>query len=374
MNLEYFIGALSVLMSSLFFSPLETEHKLNVYKTFKGRSGRRLNFLCTFSLLHVSRLCMCIASFCSHIFVAATFCNHMHVDASFCIHMHVASFSVLTDQQFVDHERQYLASELEKSICSNQKMSHLQSILFKEKSLLQEENENLKHIIAEKDVALEDIEREYRTLQDNSRTKIENNDSLQLHLLKTQQLCKDNAEKSQMIIQYQHQIIMLKDDQDLLHKEITSLKLKNSSLLKKMNDLKTDYDWQRSCSQRLSEQVDQSKDELKQLRKEKEVRKKIFDLQFELAQVNEEKDDALHKMKEYREVTSALKVKYDKLKQEKNEEAERRGEVGCINLHLEICLKVLDTSRSYFKLLATIHWLMLLQTLKRKSIVGTRVY
>ena len=241
-------------------------------------------------------------------------------------------------------------------------MSHLQSILLKEKSLLQEENNNLKHTIAEKDVALKDIEREYRTLQDLSRTKIEHNDNFQLHLLKTQQLCKDNAEKSQMIIQYQHQIIMLKDDQGLLHKEITTLKLKNSNLLKKMNDLKTDYDWQRSCSQRLSEQVDQSKDELKQLRKEKEARKKIFDLQFELAQVNEERDDALHKMKEYREVTSALKVKYDKLKQEKNEEAERRGEVSCINLHLDICLKVSDTSRSCLKLLATIYWLMLLRT------------
>ena len=85
-------------------------------------------------------------------------------------------------------------------------------------------------------------------------------------------------------------------------------------------------------------------------------------MQFELAQVNEERDDALHKMKEYREVTSALKVKYDKLKQEKNEEAERRGEVSCINLHLDICLKVSDTSRSCLKLLATIYWLMLLRT------------
>lgn len=77
----------------------------------------------------------------------------------------------------------------------------------------------------------------------------------------------------------------------------------------------------------MSDQVDKNKNELEELRKEKETNKIIFELQFELARVTEEKDNAIGKMKDFRDVTSALKVKYDRLKQEKYEEAEKRGEV-----------------------------------------------
>lgn len=239
----------------------------------------------------------------------------------------ILSLLVLADQQYVDHERQYLAKELEQSVGSNHRMSLLHSMLLDEKNSLQEENEKLQRIIEDKNQEIEETQLELQNLQSMLYEKIENNEDLKQQFFIAQHLCKDNAEKSQLVIHYQHQIITLKDEKDLLDKEITTLKLRNRNLLDKMNCLKTDYDWQRTRSETLSDQVDKNKNELEELRKEKETNKIIFELQFELARVTEEKDNAVGKMKDFRDVTSALKVKYDRLKQEKYEEAEKRGEV-----------------------------------------------
>ena len=45
----------------------------------------------------------------------------------------ILSLLVLADQQYVDHERQYLAKELEQSVGSNHRMSLLHSMLLDEK-------------------------------------------------------------------------------------------------------------------------------------------------------------------------------------------------------------------------------------------------
>lgn len=231
---------------------------------------------------------------------------------------------MLTDQQFVDHERRYLATELEKCVGTNYKMSHMQSKLTKEKCFLQEENEKLKQIISEKNLHIEELETDLKNQKNILSFKSDKNNNLDEYLLKAQQLLKENAEKSQLIIQYQAKIMAMRDEQDLLNKELTELKLRNSNLLQKMNYLKNDYNFQRSCSERLSEQVDQSKDELKQVRSSN---KKLVGLQFELARVTEEKDEALHRVKEFRDVMTALNIKYDILRKEKSKEAEKCGQV-----------------------------------------------
>ena len=160
-------------------------------------------------------------------------------------------------------------------------------------------------------------------------SKNDKEENLNLCFMKSQKLLTENAEKSQLIIQYQARIMAMRDEQDLTEKDMAVLKMKNSSLMQKLKDLKTDYDWQRSCSMRLSEQVDQSKDQLKQ---ERLSSKKLFALQLELARVTEEKDAALDRVKEFREVMTALNVKYDILHKEKYKEAEKRGQVGLLTI------------------------------------------
>ena len=81
------------------------------------------------------------------------------------LHKLVNLFIVLTNQQFVDHDRKYLASELEKSVSSNHRMSHMQSLLTKEKCLLQEENRDLRQVISEKNLEIEELEKKPQNLK-----------------------------------------------------------------------------------------------------------------------------------------------------------------------------------------------------------------
>ena len=145
-------------------------------------------------------------------------------------------------------------------------------------------------------------------------------ESLTRYLLKAQ----ENAEKSQLIINYFARTMAMKDEQEMLHKEIKALKVKNSNLLQKLDILSSDYKWQRSRSELLSRQVQQRKTELKDVQLSK---KKLFALEFELARVTEEKDAALQRVKEFRDVMTALNIKCDILHKKKFEETERHGQV-----------------------------------------------
>lgn len=76
----------------------------------------------------------------------------------------ILSLLVLADQQYVDHERQYLAKELEQSVGSNHRMSLLHSMLLDEKNSLQEENEKLQRIIEDKNQEIEETQLELQNL------------------------------------------------------------------------------------------------------------------------------------------------------------------------------------------------------------------
>lgn len=232
----------------------------------------------------------------------------------------VTVFIVQTNQQLLDHERKYLASELEKLASTNYRMSQMQSKLTKEKCLLQEENRKLSQVIAEKNFEIEELEKNLINQKTLLSVKPNKEESLTRYFLKAQ----ENAEQSQLIINYLAKIMAMKDEQEILHKENNALKMKNNSLLQKIDDLSSDYKWQRSRSELLSRQVQQRKTELKDVQLSK---KKLFALEFELARVTEEKDAALQRVKEFRDVMTALNIKCDILHKEKFEETERHGQV-----------------------------------------------
>jgi len=133
----------------------------------------------------------------------------------------------------------------------------------------------------------------------------------------------ENAEKSQLIIALQAQMLASKGDNEGTSRVISELTKKNENLMQQVKDLTIGYDWQRQRSNRLSEQVDQNKTEL---RKVCTVNRKIHELKFELLRVKEERDDAERKVKEFRSAVTELNVSYDMLQQQQYSEAEQRGQ------------------------------------------------
>ena len=96
----------------------------------------------------------------------------------------------------------------------------MQSLLTKEKCLLQEENRNLKQVISEKNVEIEELEKNLMDQKSLLFDKPNKEESLTRYLLKAQ----ENAEKSQLIINYFARTMAMKDEQEMLHKEIKALK------------------------------------------------------------------------------------------------------------------------------------------------------
>ena len=196
----------------------------------------------------------------------------------------------------------------------------MQSKLTKEKCLLQEENRKLSQIILEKNFEIEELEKNLTNQKCLLSVKPNKEETFTRYFLKAQ----ENAEQSQLIINYLAKIMAMKDEQEILHKENKALKIKNDSLLQKINDLSSDYKWQRSRSELLSRQVEQSKNELKDVHLSK---KKLCALESELTRVAEERDAALQRVKEFRDVMTALNIKCHILRNEKFVEAEKRIEV-----------------------------------------------
>ena len=196
----------------------------------------------------------------------------------------------------------------------------MQSKLTKEKCLLQEENRKLSQIILEKNFEIEELEKNLTNQKSLLSVKPNKEETFTRYFLKAQ----ENAEQSQLIINYLAKIMAMKDEQEILHKENKALKIKNDSLLQKINDLSSDYKWQRSRSELLSRQVEQSKNELKDVHLSK---KKLCALESELTRVAEERDAALQRVKEFRDVMTALNIKCHILRNEKFVEAEKRIEV-----------------------------------------------
>ena len=196
----------------------------------------------------------------------------------------------------------------------------MQSKLTKEKCLLQEENRKLSQIILEKNFEIEELEKNLTNQKCLLSVKPNKEETFTRYFLKAQ----ENAEQSQLIINYLAKIMTMKDEQEILHKENKALKIKNDSLLQKINDLSSDYKWQRSRSELLSRQVEQSKNELKDVHLSK---KKLCALESELTRVAEERDAALQRVKEFRDVMTALNIKCHILRNEKFVEAEKRIEV-----------------------------------------------
>jgi len=228
----------------------------------------------------------------------------------------------IADKMLLDFDRQYLVQELEKSTATAQSMAYMQSKMTKEKTLLENQVRDLQIQMKERDELVEELTLEIN-LKDKFISSKENSQELKNAYLQSQSLLIENAEKSQLIIALQAQMLASKGDNEGTSRVISELTKKNENLMQQVKDLTIGYDWQRQRSNRLSEQVDQNKTEL---RKVCTVNRKIHELKFELLRVKEERDDAERKVKEFRSAVTELNVSYDMLQQQQYSEAEQRGQ------------------------------------------------
>lgn len=227
----------------------------------------------------------------------------------------------MTEKAVMDFDREYLVQELKKCSESNHKMTYVHEKLIREKIMMEKK---LEDVARERDELFEDLQvalegrngelKEDETVDNEARNCIK----------QIQDLLQVNFEKSSIIICLQSKLLESNQIFDACKKNNEELRLRNENLMQQVRDLTINYDFQRTQSKRLTEQVKQSKCELNRA---VTAKGEIHSLKFELARVKEEKEEISHELQEFKEVVAAMNVKFDILKKEKTNEEERRGEV-----------------------------------------------
>lgn len=244
----------------------------------------------------------------------------------------VIPWSVLTDKQLLDYDREYLVKELAKMCEANTTMAYMQKKLMTEKHLVEKKYGELMNERVNQDAVIKDMQAELDRKLESSVRKTDDWKELQKYVNHCQELTRDSVEKSNIIINLQSRLLAVTEDIENNTKRNEELRRKNESLMQQVRDLTINYDWQRTQSKRLYAQVDQNNDAL---RKANSTQNETYQLKFQLAHVTEERDEALHRMNEFKNVMQALNVKLDMLQQEKSSEELTRGQVSEQHLQMK---------------------------------------
>lgn len=228
----------------------------------------------------------------------------------------------------MDFDREFLVQELQKQAETNRKMTYAHEKLIRDKIAMEKK---LEEISRERDHLLDDLQIALqRRSHDNDDALASTDDcydeNVRNYTQQIQELIQASFEKSSIIIHLQSKLLEAKEMFDACKRNNEELRSKNENLMQQVRDLTINYDFQRTQSKRLTEQVNQNKCELNRVATTK---REIHALKFELARVKEEKDAICHELEEFKEVAVAMNVKCDMLQKEKTCEEEKRGEVGC---------------------------------------------
>lgn len=145
-------------------------------------------------------------------------------------------YLVVADKMLLDFDRQYLVQELEKSTATAKSMAYMQSKMTKEKTLLENQVRDLQIQMKERDELVEELTLEIN-LKDKLISSKENSQELKNAYLQSQSLLIENAEKSQLIIALQAQMIASKGDNEGTGRVISELTRKNENLMQQVKDL-----------------------------------------------------------------------------------------------------------------------------------------
>ena len=233
---------------------------------------------------------------------------------------------MLADKQLLDYDREYLVKELTKLAEHNRSLSYMYSRILKEKNVLEKHLDETKSEIQGKNELVEELHGEIENIRELAMKKDGSSEDMQICFAHCQELIRDNSEKSNIIIALQSKLLSINEGIEMEKKRNEEVLFKNENLMQQVRALTIDCDWQRTQSKRLSEQVDQKSGD--NLRKTAEVKRETYRLKFELSRVTEEKDAAVHKLEEFKNVMSALNARHDILQQEKCNEEEKRDQVS----------------------------------------------
>ena len=192
----------------------------------------------------------------------------------------------------------------------------------KEKSVLENQLEELKQDLLSREKIIHDLEEEIE-----KKKRPSSNDLPQLHIYHFLNLLRDNAEKSNTIIMLQARLIKITERNEQISYQNDELLKKNEDLMSQIRDLAIKYDFKRLESKRLSLQVDQNSDGLKAAA---DCKREVYSLKFKLIQAVESKEEAEKKAEELTNMMSELKMQHEIVQKQRFSETEMKDQVNFI--------------------------------------------
>ena len=138
-------------------------------------------------------------------------------------------------------------------------------------------------------------------------------------------------ENNTFIIALQMRLLEYKEQIDGLEKQNSELISQNDCLKGKLSEICKHYENERRQSMRLTERLETQKSDIERVQ---ETKRKYRELMFQNQQILRERDDIVEELEQLKNWTEALKVRYDIIKQEKDETLESHETVvaDCSNL------------------------------------------
>ncbi|XP_047144167.1 caspase recruitment domain-containing protein 11 isoform X1 [Hydra vulgaris] len=238
-------------------------------------------------------------------------------------------WTVLSEKALLDHDRDYLLKEITKLEEQNRSRAYMYSKTMTEKVTLENQLEDLKKELKEKEKKIEIMEEEAKT---SSKLVEEPSQFQAFHFT---ELIKDNSEKANAIIVLQSRLLLITERNERLSNQNEQLLKKNEELMCQIRDLAIKYDFKRMESKRLSKQVSQNSGSIKEA---SDCKKEIYSLKFKLIQANENTDIAEKKVDELQKIISELKMQQKLVQTERCNEVIIKGQVSanCFRYEEEI--------------------------------------
>ncbi|XP_065659020.1 caspase recruitment domain-containing protein 11 isoform X3 [Hydra vulgaris] len=245
-------------------------------------------------------------------------------------------WTVLSEKALLDHDRDYLLKEITKLEEQNRSRAYMYSKTMREKVNLENQLEDLKKELKEKEKKIEIMEEEAKT----SSKLVEEPSHFQAFYFT--ELIKDNSEKANAIIVLQSRLLLITERNEHLSNQNEQLLKKNEELMCQIRELAIKYDFKRMESKRLSYQINQNNGGLKEA---SNCKKEIYSLKFKLIQANENTGVAEKKVDELQKIISELKMQRNIVQSERCNEVVTKGQVSVKNIRLEEEIRTLKQTK-----------------------------
>ena len=230
------------------------------------------------------------------------------------------------EKEMVDFDRQYLATQLEKTTTDLQALSHFHNKVVSEKNVLERKVLEATGDLENQQMQVQDLREQLRNVRAQSLPgngqSAESAHRVQRYI---QELMAENADKSNRIITLQQSLLDAVEKSEKDRVLYLELQQRHEEGLQQLRDLTINYDFERRNSRKMSEKMRRQVD---QIRQGEDLRREIFELKLKLSEMQEQRDEARDELREFRNVTEALNAKFDSVHREKEQALEFKEEVS----------------------------------------------